>query len=84
MPILGSRNEFEAGRTSLQTHDADPRVVEQIRARCLAPLEARRRRAQERSPFPAAWRHWLEPAAAFALSALYLAAAVSSSLALLR
>jgi hypothetical protein len=55
--------------------------VERIRARCLAALEAQRRRAQGSSAFRAAW-YWLEPTAAFALSALYLTAAVSSSLAL--
>jgi hypothetical protein len=84
MTILGSRDEFEAARTSLQTYDADPQRVERIRARCLAVLEARKFRDRGRSSFPAAWRHWLEPAAVLALSALYLAAAVSSSLALFR
>lgn len=84
MAIGESLDELEAGLARLQAYDADPQRVERIRARCLAALEAQRRRPHGCSSFLAAWRQWLEPAAAFGLSALYLAAAVSSSLALLR
>lgn len=79
-----SRNNLETGLAHLQTFDADPHRVERIRARCLAALEAQRRRNRGRTSFVADWRRWLEPAAALGLSALYLAAAISSSIALFR
>jgi len=79
-----SRDEIQTGIASLQTCDADPLTVERIRARCLAALEAQRQKERAERSRLADWRRWLEPAVAFGLSALYLAAAVASSLALLR
>ena len=79
-----SRDELERSIASLQTCDANPLRVERIRALCLAALEAQRRNERSEQSRLAGWLRWLEPAAAFGLSALYLAAAVSSSLALLR
>ncbi len=84
MAINGSRDGIEAGLASLQTHDAGALRIERIRARCLVALEAQQRRANGRGPLGRSCRRWLEPAAAFALSALYLTAAVGSSLALFR
>ena len=80
---MNSRDEIESGLTGLQTFDADPQRVERIRARCLAALAAQRRGERGVPERLAGWRRWLEPAVAFGLSALYLAAAVASSLALL-
>jgi hypothetical protein len=42
------------------------------------------RRGWRPGRFAQAWRSWLEPAVALGLSALYLAAAVGDTLALLR
>ncbi len=67
---------------SLRTYDIDALKAERIRARCLVELEAQRGHSN-RARF-AAWQRWLEPAAAFALSALYIAAAIGSSLHLFR
>jgi len=77
-------DSFEAGLRGLHTHDADPGRVERIRARCLAALALERQRERARRSRFTAWRIWLEPAVACGLSALYLVAAFSSSLALLR
>ena len=84
MAIRGSRDESETGLASLQTYDIDPQKVERIRARCLAALDLQRRRSRGKRSLLAGWRRWFEPAAAFGLSAIYLAVAVTSSLALLR
>ncbi len=84
MAINGSRDEFGLSLAGLQTHDAGAKRIERIRARCLVALEAQQRRNRGCSPSPAAWRCWLEPAAAFALGGFYLAAAIGSSLALFR
>ncbi len=77
------QDELEAGLANLQRFDADPRRIERLRVRCLALLEAQRRRDKEFGLIDNLWRR-LEPAVAFLLSALYLAAAVNSTLALLR
>ncbi len=77
------QDEFGAGLANLQRFDAYPRRVERLRARCLAILEAQRRRHEAYGLRDSWWRQF-EPAAAFVLSALYLAAAVSSTFALLR
>ena len=79
-----SRDEIQIGIAGLQTWDADPLRVERIRVRCLAVLEAQRRKERAERPRLADWRCWLEPAVAFGLSALYLAAAFASTFALLR
>ncbi len=83
MSIGRFENEFEAGLPGLRVYDARPQTVEQIRARCLSALEAQRDSSLRRS-CQAIWRRWIEPAAAFALSAAYLAAAIGSSIALFR
>ena len=84
MATKGSWDEFEAGLARLQTHDAGAQRVERIRARCLVALEAQNRRDRGPLSFFAPWQRWLEPAAVFALSTVYLAVAVGSSLALFR
>ncbi len=83
MRIENSLDEFAKDLKNLQIYDADPLRVERIRSRCLTALAARRR-SNEYGSFLTAWRCWLEPAAALALSTPYLAAAVQSSFALLR
>ncbi len=65
--------------TILQVHDAPVQTAERIRARCQAALES-----QHPRPVMVAWRRWLEPALAIAASAVYVAAAISSSVHLLR
>jgi hypothetical protein len=77
-------NDWEAGLAGLKIHDADPARVEQIRARCRAAFAAQQRSRLSGRARLTAIRRWLEPAIAFGLSALYLAAAVGSSVALLR
>jgi hypothetical protein len=57
--------------------------VERIRVRCVAALAARRRRDEAGCARPSYRRGWLEPAVALGLSAIYLAAAIRTSLALL-
>jgi hypothetical protein len=79
-----SRDQIQIGIAGLQTWDADPLRVERIRVRCLAVLEAQRRKERAERSGLADWRSWLEPTFALGLSALYLAAAVASTLALLR
>ncbi len=81
---MDSMDVFEKGLAGLQTCDADPQRTERIRARCLAALKAQRPRERSGRSRLADWRRRLEPAVAFGLSALYLVAAVASSLALLR
>ena len=78
-----SRDEIQIGIAGLQTWDADPLSVERIRVRCLAALGAQRRKERAERSRLADWRCWLEPTVAFGLSAIYLAAAVASTLALL-
>jgi hypothetical protein len=65
----------------LRVYDADPERVEQIRARCVALLEARRSRGGARGARAPGWRGRLEPAVAVGLGALYLADAVIRALA---
>jgi hypothetical protein len=84
MPNREPWDEIEAGLTGLCVHDAYPERVERIRLRCVAALAAQRRRDQARRARPFIWRGWLEPAVALGLSAIYLAAAIRTSLALLR
>ncbi len=82
MGIEDSRNEFGSVFESLGTYDVGALKAERIRARCLVALEAERAHGG-RARFAA--RHgWLEPAAACALSALYIAVAIGSSLHLFR
>ncbi len=69
---------------SLQTHDAEALRVQRIRDKCLNSLEVQRKRNSVPSVFLAAWQRWMEPAAAFALSALYIAAAIGSTFRLFR
>ena len=68
----------------LRVHDADPERAEQIRARCVALLERRRREADARGSRAWGPRGWLEPAVAVGLCVLYLAEAVGRALAAFR
>ena len=77
-------DDDEAGFSGLNTYDAAPQRVERIRARCLATLAAQAGRRRHREGPLVGWRRWLVPAVAFGLSAVYLAAALGSALALLR
>jgi hypothetical protein len=81
--MFTDRIESEFEFKCLQTHDPGAQTNERIRARCLAAFEIQRERGLKRSPAGIAWRRWLEPALAFALSTIYLAASVASSLHLL-
>ncbi len=75
---------IDGGLAGLRVHDADAERVERIRARCVAVIEAERRKGYARRARVSARQLRIERAAAFGLSALYLAVAVGSSLALLR
>ena len=75
---------LDTGLAGLRPHDAGAERVERIRTRCVAVVEARRRRGRARSGRVTAWGQRLEQAAAIALSALYVTAAIGSSVALLR
>lgn len=79
---MDSRNEFERVLAGLQRFDADPERIERIRARCLHALEAQNRRKGMLPANFVQWRRRLELAAAFGLSAVYLAAAVARGFAL--
>ncbi len=81
---MDSRSELEKNLAGLPTLDADPERIERIRTRCLYALEAKYRQRPSLRTALSHWRRRLELAAAFSLSAVYLAAAVTSSLALLR
>ncbi len=70
---------------ALAVYDASPDRAARTRAACLAALAARTARAGTRATFrPAGWMAWGEPLAAIGVSAVYLAAAVQASMALLR
>jgi hypothetical protein len=84
MPTWEPVDEVDEGLRALRVHDASLERVEGIRARCVAELEARRRKEKARHEAPAGWRSWLEPAFALGLSALYLAEAVTRALAVYR
>jgi len=71
---------YDAELDGLRVHDAPPARVEQIRARCLATLAAKRRRLSQPPVSRPAWLGWLEPAVALGLSACYLAAAIGTAL----
>jgi len=75
---------IEAALSALRAHDADRERVERIRKRCLAALASQRRPAEALAPRARSWRGWLEPALAFGLGAVYLAAAVVRALAVYR
>jgi hypothetical protein len=77
-------DEIASGLAGLRAHDADPERVERIRRLCLAALATERSRRERRGRRVFGRRGWLEPALAFGLSALYLAAALSQSFALMR
>ncbi len=81
--ILEPWEKSEPVLASLQIQDTTAKRAERIRARCLAALEAQRQHDLKHRPILNAWRRWLEPALALALSALYLAAAIKSSLSFL-
>ncbi len=81
---MDSRNECEKDLAGLPTIDADPERIERIRARCLHALNAQHPHKPALRTALATWRRRLELAAAFSLSAVYLAAAITSSLTLLR
>jgi hypothetical protein len=81
MPTWEPGDEVDEGLCALRAHDASPKRVERIRARCLAVLEVRGRKEKARQDVVAGWRGWLEPALALGLSALYLAEAVTRALA---
>jgi hypothetical protein len=84
MPSWEPGDEVEEALRALRVHDASRERAERIRARCVAVLEARRKaEAPAKAPGPA-WRAWLEPAFAIGLGALYLAEAVSRTLAVYR
>ena len=82
MPTWEPGDEVDEGLHALRAHDASPVRVERIRARCVAALEARRRKEEARRETVAAWWTWLEPAFALGLGALYLAEAFTRALAL--
>ncbi len=84
MGIRESRDELGTEFAGLQTYDTGALKAEHIRARCLVALEAARCRRLGYRARIAAWKSWFEPAVAFALGALYLAAAIGSSLHLYR
>ena len=84
MARITSRDALDSALAGLRAHDASPARVERIRARSMAAIASRRRRAHARSLRAARWQRRAEMAAALGLSALYLVAAVGSSLALLR
>jgi len=75
-------DELDAAVWLLRVHDAPPERVARLRSRCLAAMEVNRRRSRTRSRRLTAAALRLEPLAALAVSALYLAAAVQASLAL--
>jgi hypothetical protein len=77
-----SWEEVDGALAGLRVHDAEPDRVERIRARCVAVLAQRRRVSAPARPRVAS--AWLEPAIAIGVSALYLAAAVQTALAILR
>ena len=77
-------DEVDAGLSALRVHDASAERVEQIRARGVALLAARRRAEEAKAGHAAPWRAWLEPALALGLGALYLAEAVTRALAVYR
>jgi hypothetical protein len=79
-----SWNEIAAGLAGLQAHEADAVRIERIRVRCAAALAKQQRRKRLLSKRLSSCRQWLEPAVALGLSAIYLVAAFSSSLALLQ
>jgi hypothetical protein len=81
MPTWEPGDEVDEGLCALRAHDASPKRVERIRARCLATLASRREEEESRARRLAGWRDWLEPALALGLSALYLADAVTRALA---
>ena len=81
---MDSRHGFEKVLADLQRFDADPARIERIRARCLHALEAQNRRKGMLPESFVQWRRRIELAAAFGLSAVYLAAAVARGLALFR
>lgn len=78
-----SWDPLKADLAELKTYDAAPESVERIRACCLARLAAHRRKQHVRPSRPVLRWRWLETALAIGLSAVYLAAAFVSSLALL-
>jgi hypothetical protein len=80
MTRRGPLDAYDAELNSLRVHDARPERVEQIRARCLAVLAARRRRQAQPPVRRPAWAGWLEPALAIGVSGLCLAAAVGTTL----
>ena len=77
-------NVFEIDLSGLRSHDADPESVKRIRARCLGALRAQRQKERAGRLRFTPWWEFMEPAAALGLSVIYLAAAFSSALALLR
>jgi hypothetical protein len=77
-------DEIDEGLRALRVHDASPERVDRIRGRCVAELEARRRREKAGQEARAGWWSWLEPALALGLGALYLAEAVTRALAVYR
>jgi hypothetical protein len=84
MPNQHSWQTLESGLAGLRAHDADPDRAERTRALCVAALAAERRRRERRRTRLVGRRGWLEPALALGMSALYLVAAISQSLALRR
>ncbi len=81
---MDSRHELDKDLAGLPTLDAGPERIERIRTRCLNALEAKHGLNPRLRTALSPWRPRLELAAAFSLGVVYLAAAVTSSLALLR
>ncbi len=84
MPTEHSWETLESGLAGLRAYDADPDRVERTRLLCVAALVAERRRRERRLRRIFGRRGWLEPALAFGVSAIYLAVAISQSLAFWR
>ncbi|MGE5127551.1 MAG: hypothetical protein ACM3PV_14765 [Betaproteobacteria bacterium] len=84
MTLRQTDDGIEVALATLREHDADRERVERIRERCLAALASQRRRGEARVTRATPWRGWLEPALAFGVGAVYLAAAVVRALAAYR
>ena len=81
MTFEESWNAIEAELANLRVHDVAPEGVERIREHCVATLAKPRSR---RAGLSISFAPWIEPAFAFGLSAVFLAAAIGGALPLLR
>ncbi len=77
-------NGAESELAGLRVHDASPERTERVRARCVGALAAKAKWDRAGAQVFRRFVLRLEPAFALTLSALYLAAAIGQSIALLR